>query len=394
MFDEEKNIQQGENPADNPVKQNTEKFNNGNFYNAPPQQYQPPYGQQYQSPIQQNPYYQGFYQPKVVYVPVPTPSKPITKEETERKRIRKTANVIGFSFLTFEVLLYAISIILHVVLALIGLDSNKTYQFLNDPIIMQIQQIVISSFLFTIPFIVIFKIGKFRISDLISFKKPLKGSFFPFFMLGIAGCSFANIVVSQIGSFFDMFGIEYSVDFGENPTGVYGFLLSFIATAIVPALVEEFACRGIVLGSLRKHGEGMAIFVSALLFGLMHANFEQIPFAFILGLVFGYITVRSGSIWIAVLLHFYNNAVSVIFSYASMAVSETIINIVYTLFLVLMLILGGISFAFAQNRDELLKLENTDTKNGFWKKTFSALLSVPIIIVSVKFLLDACQYFK
>ena len=83
---------------------------------------------------------------------------------------------------------------------------------------------------------------------------------------------------------FESFGFNYEVSQTESPDGILGFMLTFIAIAVVPPLVEEFACRGLILGSLQKFGNGFAIVCSAILFGLMHGNFRQIPFAFLIGI--------------------------------------------------------------------------------------------------------------
>jgi len=100
-------------------------------------------------------------------------------------------------------------------------------------------------------------------------------------------------------------------------TTVLSLVLNLVSTAVLPALVEEMVFRGYILGALRPQGDGLAIVFSAVFFGLLHGNLLQIPFAFILGLIFGYLTVQTGSIWPAVLLHFLNNAFSVVLQYAA-----------------------------------------------------------------------------
>ena len=97
-----------------------------------------------------------------------------------------------------------------------------------------------------------------------------------------------------------------------------------VYVALVPALVEEIAFRGIVLGMLRKHADGLAVILSALLFGLFHGNVIQLPFATCFGLAAGYITLRTGSLIPAILLHFINNASSSLFAYFSPQISRVL----------------------------------------------------------------------
>ena len=57
---------------------------------------------------------------------------------------------------------------------------------------------------------------------------------------------------------------------------------------------------------------GMAILLSALIFGLIHVNPAQVPFAFCLGLVFGWLYYRTGSIIPGMIGHFLNNSLATI----------------------------------------------------------------------------------
>ena len=96
------------------------------------------------------------------------------------------------------------------------------------------------------------------------------------------------------------------------PRAGYQLILAFITTAIVPAFVEEALFRGIVLKNLLPFGRTTAVFASALLFGIMHQNAAQLFYATVAGLVIGYIYVYTKSLWVCVLIHFSNNAFSVI----------------------------------------------------------------------------------
>ena len=96
------------------------------------------------------------------------------------------------------------------------------------------------------------------------------------------------------------------------------FVISMLCVGILPALLEEFAFRGIVLGALRKYlNDGTAILISATLFGLLHGNLQQIPFAFGVGLILGYSTVYCKSIVPAMVLHGINNSFSVMLDFAT-----------------------------------------------------------------------------
>ena len=87
----------------------------------------------------------------------------------------------------------------------------------------------------------------------------------------------------------------------------------FVAVVIAP-LTEEIVYRGIILkGLLAHYTQNRAIVWSALLFGLIHLNPWQFPVAFILGLIFAYWVIQTGSLWPAIWGHALNNFLSVTF---------------------------------------------------------------------------------
>ena len=84
----------------------------------------------------------------------------------------------------------------------------------------------------------------------------------------------------------------------------------FVQLVVIAPLFEEFWFRGIVMESLRPYGNGFAIFVSAFLFGLTHANFQQFFYAFVIGVCLGYIAVSTKSIITTTVMHAMFNSIS------------------------------------------------------------------------------------
>lgn len=87
----------------------------------------------------------------------------------------------------------------------------------------------------------------------------------------------------------------------------YQIVLTFLVTCMVPAFCEEFLFRGAILTNCLPFGRANAILISALLFGLMHQNAEQVLYAFAAGIFLGVVYERTGSIWNCVFLHMINN---------------------------------------------------------------------------------------
>jgi len=92
------------------------------------------------------------------------------------------------------------------------------------------------------------------------------------------------------------------------------FWLNFLCVSIFAPFFEEWLCRGMVLRGLlgRRVKPVWAIVISALFFAVIHMNpWQAIP-AFILGLLFGYVYYRTGSLKLTMLMHFTNNTFALI----------------------------------------------------------------------------------
>ena len=87
--------------------------------------------------------------------------------------------------------------------------------------------------------------------------------------------------------------------------------------AVLPGFCEEFLHRGIVLQGIKHAGFKKAIVISSLLFGLIHFNIQQCFYAFIVGMIMGFVSVVAKNIFPAIIIHFTNNAISVYLEYAS-----------------------------------------------------------------------------
>lgn len=87
--------------------------------------------------------------------------------------------------------------------------------------------------------------------------------------------------------------------------------MAIFVLAIVPAVCEELAFRGFVFTGLRQNDGGLrAILGTAAIFALSHAVFQQSLAALFMGLLLGWVTLRTGSLLPALMIHASNNALS------------------------------------------------------------------------------------
>lgn len=82
----------------------------------------------------------------------------------------------------------------------------------------------------------------------------------------------------------------------------------FLYAGILAPISEELLFRGLIQKSLKPWGKKFSIFCSAFAFGIFHGNLFQSPYAFLVGLVLGYVASEYSIAW-AMLLHMINNLV-------------------------------------------------------------------------------------
>ena len=81
----------------------------------------------------------------------------------------------------------------------------------------------------------------------------------------------------------------------EVVTG-HSFFVSMVLIALLPAIFEESVYRGLFYNEYRKVAPLGGIFLSAFLFGIMHANWNQFSYAFVMGMIFCLVIEATDSI--------------------------------------------------------------------------------------------------
>ena len=89
-------------------------------------------------------------------------------------------------------------------------------------------------------------------------------------------------------------------------------VFGIISIAIMAPLVEELLFRGAIQGYMLRKGMKPlhAILIASAIFGIVHMNPIQIPFAFAIGLIFGWLYYRTGSVVPGIIGHFINNSIA------------------------------------------------------------------------------------
>ena len=116
-----------------------------------------------------------------------------------------------------------------------------------------------------------------------------------------------NLLIEQTGLPNTM--EETFLAMSRNPLGI-------LSITLLGPVLEELLFRGAIQGDLqRQMSPWKAIIVSSLLFGVVHMNPAQIPFAFLLGMLFGWLYYRTGSLLPGIVGHVLNNSVATVNMY-------------------------------------------------------------------------------
>lgn len=176
--------------------------------------------------------------------------------------------------------------------------------------------LLISSILTVLILFLIYKIRKKNCKEELQIKKTNSFNICFAIILGISCWLFNSGVLSLIdeaGLFTSQF------DYMENmlaPLSSGSIIISIIAVGIVAPFAEEFLFRGVIYNTLsKKISIKWTIIIQAILFGVFHFNLVQGAYATLLGLVFGYITYKTKSLWPAIIVHMVNNLIATIAPY-------------------------------------------------------------------------------
>jgi membrane protease YdiL (CAAX protease family) len=91
------------------------------------------------------------------------------------------------------------------------------------------------------------------------------------------------------------------------------FFANVVVFAVIPAVSEELFFRGFLVGTLKRvTGLHAAVWISAIIFSLLHFQFLGFFSRVILGALMGYFYVYSGSLWASIIAHFMHNLVNIV----------------------------------------------------------------------------------
>lgn len=318
---------------------------------------------------------------KAVQEPQLASLDPQEKLKYEAKQLKKMTNAAAKWTLVWLIFLIVSQMIFPVIFSLPGsFDLNKTnngYYGYNSCTLYYLAGISAVIVGLGLAVLLAFKsMRKKTSSTLFPFGKVNFKLGLPLFLIGIAFMSISQIISSSICDFFN---IKYpATPYSGAPIDI---ILMLIRIAVIPAILEELMFRGVILSSLKPCGNTLAIVVSSILFSFMHANFAQIPFALLVGLMLGFIAVKTNSLLISMILHFTNNLWSCVLTIIVEEIGENIATTLVSVTYIIAIALGVIALIYSlKTQKQFFKLNDNEKLIPF-KNGITTTLTSPFIIV-------------
>ena len=168
-------------------------------------------------------------------------------------------------------------------------------------------------------------------------------------MVMLIMCLGAAYIFNIVGSIFNiLIGVIKGKDV-INPLLETMEGTSLVATVIFAGILapifEEYVFRGVFLDKLRVYGDETAIWVTALAFGLFHGNLSQFFYAFILGIIFGYIAINTNQIKYTIILHMMINILGSTIMPALVLSGNKVLESIGGIFVVMVMILSVVIYS-------------------------------------------------
>jgi len=113
---------------------------------------------------------------------------------------------------------------------------------------------------------------------------------------------------------------DYIVDLNDllKPESLGGFILLFVAVAILAPLGEELLFRGFLQQFLEKHWKDVtrAVLITAFLFSMIHMNPYWFLQIYLLGVLLGFLSWKTNSVIPSLILHGLNNTMAMLISFS------------------------------------------------------------------------------
>ena len=324
----------------------------------------------------------GFFNPYV---------EPLWKRE--RRKIRGAGNGIGLASIGYVALALLLGTIYSIVITFIFPAANIHGEIYVTETVEWVFNLFSYIFTLLVPFLIYALCIKIPVKVAFPFRKAKFGLTLGGVFISLGVGVIASYATGLLQVILEFFGIGITMPEYETPETLPAFIIYCLSLTVLPAFIEEIIFRGIVMQSLRRFGDIFALVASSLIFGIFHLNLIQMPYAFILGLCIGYFVMRTGSLWVAVIIHLVNNSVALAFEIFGGELSENawyIANLGYNLVCIILSVIA-LALVLMKYKD-MFRFEPSKTVLSPGKKALYFITSPGMIIALVIALLMTLPY--
>ncbi|MBO4877455.1 MAG: CPBP family intramembrane metalloprotease [Ruminococcus sp.] len=222
------------------------------------------------------------------------------------------------------------------------------------------------------------------VSDLFVTPRRMTVKTFFFLFVMIYAAQFIGQAISiALELFLNIFGYS-NEEVAELMNEIFTHPSMIIYAAIFGPIAEELVFRGFLMRRFQAWGKVFAIVSSAILFGLFHMNYVQIPYAIVVGIVFGYVAMEYGIRW-SIIYHIINNGlISFGFSFLgrNTSIGETKAEYLEIAFFAVCFIIGIPLFIISFKKlKEYIRENKTEKPRYFWGFTTATILLMVILSI-------------
>lgn len=216
------------------------------------------------------------------------------KIKWKKKSMKKSFSSLGFRFLIGTLVIYAVQM---GVMTIVGAVKPEWLQDTTISLILA----VLPLYLVGMP--VLIAVVKRMPGEAPAKKSITPGQFvlalimcFALMYCGnLVGTLITTVVGALKGSAVDNALMTYAT--GSN------MIVTFLYMVICAPILEEYIFRKLIVDRTVKYGQGVAVVLSGLMFGLFHGNLNQFAYAFLLGMFLAFLYVKTGELKVTIGLH-------------------------------------------------------------------------------------------
>ncbi len=224
-------------------------------------------------------------------------------EDYTKTKLKEARGVFSRIFLGlfFFILAVNIAVILIEVILALALGTKEAANLINSSVYLPWLLNSLPQYLVAFPIFFLFVKG--MKTNCVKKSKLKISEFLSLFLIAQVAILGGSIIGETVNDFFTMFkGGEVSNPLDDMIAGSPLWLV-LIFTVILAPIFEELIFRKLIIDRISRFGDGLAITVSAIAFGLFHGNFYQLFYAVALGFILGFMYAKTRDIKYPIIMH-------------------------------------------------------------------------------------------